>query len=78
MTEIAQPKRPDEYDDRNLDCQFAMEPAFQALLRQAEAAGWSEEDAAFAALDLAKSNIKGILADRQTDADIQSASGISA
>lgn len=71
MTEIAPPKRPDDYADRNIDCQFAMEPAFQELLRQAEAAGWTEDDVAYATLELAGHNIKGIMADRQTEKQVQ-------
>lgn len=70
MTDIASPKRTDDYTDRGIDCQFAMEPAFQALLRQAEATGWTEDDVAYAVLELAGNNIKGIIADSKTEKQI--------
>lgn len=36
---ITPPKRPDDYPDRRLDCQAAIEPAFKAMADRLEAAG---------------------------------------
>jgi hypothetical protein len=63
---IAPPMTTDDYADRSIDCQFAMEPAFQNLVRQAEVAGWYEEDVSSALLELARNHIKGTMADRRT------------
>jgi hypothetical protein len=72
---IAPPKTAVDYADRAIDCQFAMEPAFQDLARRAEFAGWTEDDVSAALLELARNHIKGIIADRKTQADIGEARG---
>jgi hypothetical protein len=38
---INPPKRPDEYPDREIDCQEAMEPSFQAVVDCMLLAGWT-------------------------------------
>lgn len=73
MTEIKPPPRPDDYASRALDCEFSMEPAFQALARQAQEAGWTEDDVASALIALAMANMRGIIADRKSLADMRSA-----
>lgn len=70
---IALPKQSEDYADRSLDCQFAIEPAFQELASQAKAAGWSEEDVSAALLELAYQRINGIAADCKTQLDIEDA-----
>ena len=63
---IAPPTTADDYADRAIDCQFAMEPAFQNLVRQAEVAGWYADDVSAALLELARNHIKGAMVDRRT------------
>ena len=69
--DITAPKRDDDYADRSLDCQFALEPAFQELAARAQAAGWSEDDVSTALLE--PHQIRGIIADRKTKLDIEDA-----
>jgi hypothetical protein len=38
---ISRPRRADEYPDRAIDCQDAMEPGFQAIVDCLLEAGWS-------------------------------------
>ncbi|TJW43875.1 MAG: hypothetical protein E5W83_16025 [Mesorhizobium sp.] len=38
---INQPKRAEEYSDREIDCQEAMEPGFQAVVDCMLEAGWT-------------------------------------
>ena len=38
---INPPKRQDEYQDRAIDCQEAMEPGFQAIVDCMNEAGWT-------------------------------------
>ncbi|MCD1644950.1 hypothetical protein [Aurantimonas coralicida] len=70
---IASPKRSEDDADRSLDCLLAIEPAFQELASQAQAAGWSEDDVSAALLELAHQYINGIAADRKTKLDIEDA-----
>jgi hypothetical protein len=65
MTEISPPKTAEDYSDRNADCQSAMDEAFLALRAAGEDAGWTEDDVAIALLELARGNIKGMMADRE-------------
>ena len=44
------PKQTGPYPDRDLDCQLAVEDAIQKAITDAVAAGWSEQEAAAAAL----------------------------
>jgi hypothetical protein len=67
---IKSPKHPADHPDRIIDCEFAMEPLFQAMAVDALAAGWSEEDVSSAMLNLAVAQIKGMLADKATNAEI--------
>jgi hypothetical protein len=70
---IASPKIAADYPDRPLECQFAIEPAFQDLARRAHATGWSESEVAAALIDLAHHHMSGMLADEKTLADIDAA-----
>jgi hypothetical protein len=60
---IASPKFANDYPDRPLECQFAIEPAFCALARQAQAAGWSSNEVAAALIDLAHIHMRGVISD---------------
>lgn len=73
MISIPPPSRAEEYADRALDCEFAIEPAFQTIACQAEAAGWSADEVSAALLALAAAHIKGIMADRKTASELRDA-----
>ena len=62
---IAPPKIANDYPNRPLECQFAIEPGFQRLAHQARAAGWSGSEVAAALIDLAHNHMRGIIADGQ-------------
>lgn len=47
------PRQPDQYPDRFLDCQEALEDGFLALLDQAEGVGWSRAETIAAITELA-------------------------
>ena len=57
---IDPPKRQDDYPDRLLDCEAALEPLFQELMRTAFAHGWGPGETRKALLRL-------IAADRRKD-----------
>jgi hypothetical protein len=68
---IAPPKHPADHPDRIIDCEFAMEPSFQAMAEEAIAAGWTEDDVAQGLLNLAAAHIRGLAAERRTASDIR-------
>ncbi|GGD30619.1 hypothetical protein [Aureimonas glaciei] len=72
---IQPPRLPEGHPDRSIECQFQIEPLFQAIVHKALAAGWTEDDVSAALLDLARNHIRGIIADRKTQADIGEAQG---
>ena len=66
MSESIFPRiRFDDYADRSLACQFALEPAFQELAVRAQAVGWSEDDVSTALLEIAHHHISGFIANRK-------------
>ena len=67
MDTISAPKHEPGSDDYNLDCQSAMERAFQAVAAQAEASGWDKGEVAYALLELARFNLKGMIADGEIE-----------
>jgi len=54
---ILPPKKSVGHPDRGVDCEDALRPAFQSLISQAEAAGWTAEEIESALLTLANDNI---------------------
>ncbi|AZO35483.1 MAG: hypothetical protein EOS76_11770 [Mesorhizobium sp.] len=42
---ISRPRREGDYTDRDIDCQEAMEPGFQAIIDCMSEAGWTCEEA---------------------------------
>ena len=54
---ILPPKKSIGHPDRGVDCEDALRPAFQSLISQAEAAGWTAEEIESALLALANDNI---------------------
>ena len=71
--DITTPTNPPEHTDRGIDCKLAMEPTFQEAIAGAMVAGWSEAEVAEAMLELARNHIAGLLADADTDIDIEAA-----
>jgi len=67
MDTISTPKHELGSPDYNLDCQSAMERAFQAVAAHAEAAGWDKGETAYALLELARFNLKGLIADGEIE-----------
>ncbi|MGZ2487758.1 hypothetical protein ACVITL_006343 [Rhizobium pisi] len=67
MTEITRPSVPEDHPDRHIRCQDAIQFAFQHLLRQAVASGWSESEAVAAFIDLADNHILSIAANDETN-----------
>ncbi|YBV97120.1 hypothetical protein M1D80_09550 [Phyllobacteriaceae bacterium JZ32] len=51
--DIPAPKRPEDDPDRRLECQEALEIAFQELITHAVKAGWNEAEACSAIIELA-------------------------
>jgi hypothetical protein len=68
---IAAPKPEVDISDGTLDCEFAMEPAFQALAEAAERVGWAPADVASALVNLADCHVLGRAANAETDAIIE-------
>jgi hypothetical protein len=66
---VKPPKAPHPYSDRYLDCQMA-EDAFRGLVDAIVAAGWSEDEAAYAVTGLAQAHLIARAANEQTDAKI--------
>jgi hypothetical protein len=72
---IPSPRYPEDHPDRAIECQFALEPDFQDLVRRAVKSGWTEDEVATTMIDLAHNHLKGIIADRRTLLDIDEARG---
>jgi hypothetical protein len=62
MTAIDPPRNQDDYPDRDVDCEQALEPALHVLLADAYACGWSPAEARRAMRKL-------LLAHRMTDVE---------
>lgn len=71
MITIAAPRYADDSADKNLDCEFAMEPAFRELAGRAADEGWSEDDVASALMSLSHHHLRGIIEDRKTQSAIR-------
>lgn len=67
MDTISTPKHELGSPDYNLDCQSAMERTFHAVAAQAAAAGWDKGEVAYALLELARFNLKGMIADGESE-----------
>jgi hypothetical protein len=57
LNTIAPPKSPDVWPDRSVDCQFALEPAFQKLVAEAVAIGWGFDETCLAVVEVARANM---------------------
>jgi hypothetical protein len=70
---VRPPKTANPYIDRYLDCQMAAEDAFRGLVDAIMAAGWSEDEAAYAVTGLAQAHLLARAANDETDAQIRRA-----
>ncbi|GLS35122.1 hypothetical protein GCM10010869_07100 [Mesorhizobium tianshanense] len=70
---IVQPSCPADHPDRGLQCQLALEPTFQELVERAAESGWSEDEIAYALLELAGARLKSNSANRETERAIDRA-----
>jgi hypothetical protein len=70
---IEPPKVAAHHPDRGIDCEFALEAAFQALVNTAEMAGWSATEVSAALISLADAHELGRRANAETDEQIRSA-----
>lgn len=71
MPTVAAPKYDLTHPDADIDCQFALEPAFQELLQQSVRAGWDEGLASRALIGLASANLRGMQEDQRTNLDLE-------
>ena len=70
---IASPPPSADISDRSLDCEFALEPAFLALVSVAQAAGWKTMEIDLALVSLADNHMLGETENLRTDQTIQEA-----
>jgi hypothetical protein len=70
---IASPPAGADIPDRSLDCEFALEPAFLALVSVAQAAGWKTLEIDLALMSLADNYMLGETENLRTDQAIQEA-----
>jgi hypothetical protein len=64
------PKPDTDISDRQLDCQFDLESSVQALIEQAQDAGWSHLEAAVAIGGVADNFVLGKGANTETERQI--------
>lgn len=65
---IDAPRKPDDYPERFLECEQAMEAAVQALIWEAVKAGWDEGEACAAIASLADHHILSLGCNEMADA----------
>ncbi|WP_245489882.1 MULTISPECIES: hypothetical protein [unclassified Mesorhizobium] len=70
---IVEPSCPADHPERGLQCQLALEPAFQELAERAAESGWTEDEIAYALLGLAGARLKSNSANRETERAIDRA-----
>ncbi|WP_312367046.1 hypothetical protein [Ensifer sp.] len=75
MADVTPPKRPQNYPDRQLDCEEAMEAAFQAVVERAAAAGWSSQETALGLIGLVQAHIHSMRENEKTELAIARARG---
>lgn len=73
MADVAPPKRPIKDPDRLLDCEEAMEAAFQTVIERAAAAGWSQEQATLELITLIQAHVDTMRANEKTEETIAKA-----
>ena len=70
---IAGPPATADISDRALDCEFALEPAFLALVGVAQNAGWKSLEIDLALMSLADNHMLGQMENTKTDLAIKEA-----
>ncbi|MER9048180.1 hypothetical protein NKH89_13130 [Mesorhizobium sp. M0923] len=70
---IVEPSCPVDHRDRGLQCQLALEPAFQELADRAAGSSWTDDEIAYALLELADARLKSNSANCATERAIDRA-----
>ena len=70
MTDIASPRPASVFEDRDIDCEFALEPAFQRLADDAITAGWTEREVERALFNLGKAYLMSRIERARTNAAV--------
>lgn len=73
MANVAPPKRPTNHPDRLLDCEEAMEAAFQMVIQRAAAAGWSQREATLGLIGLIQAHVETMRENEKTEDAISKA-----
>lgn len=71
LMNIAPPRRPNSHPDRLIDCQEAIESAFQDLMENVTAAGWGPEEVAASIKQLAWAYLRTLEENAKTEAVIE-------
>ena len=61
------PKKPYQYPDRLIDCQVAIDEAFQEMWEDIAAAGWGREEIANAIYELTDNHLTGLRENETVD-----------
>jgi hypothetical protein len=75
MTSVPPPTSSPNHPDHSLDCEFSLEPAFNAVAEAAIAAGWAPETVTAALIGLANARQAAEQSAAETDAAIKNARG---
>lgn len=67
---INPPRRKDDYPDREIDCQEAMETMFQAMVQEMAAVGWSPVEIDIALRRLINANKSARIETAKMEADL--------
>lgn len=67
---IDPPRRQEDYEDRGLDCEAAMETMFQAMCEEMQAVGWTPNDIDHAILKLLAARRKTLYANAKVEAEL--------
>lgn len=77
MADVSPPKRPSDHPDRQLDCEEAMEAAFQEVAEKAIAAGWAQQEIAIGLIGLVQAHIHALRENEKTEKAIARARKLS-
>ncbi len=77
MAEVSPPKRPIDHPDRQLDCEEAMEAAFQEVAEKATAAGWGQQEIAIGLIGMVQAHIHALRENEKTEEAIAQARKLS-
>lgn len=76
MTSISGPRIPFEHPDRFLSCQEEIDAAVREIIHAAVLAGWTEQEASAALVEVADNRMLALVANAETDAMIALATAV--